>query len=133
MIGDYRKTVDATNIDDLFLTLSDYQIFTPDMATSVGAPRGTLAGGIVLWNLEPGQENDYHMHPSSEHIQFVIEGEVEYSLGDAPPRTLTVGQLVIIPAGLPHGIKNVSDRRASYVAITNPGPYEKVLVERPKR
>jgi len=133
MISEYRKTVDGSDLSELVLTMSDYQIFSPDMATVVGAPRGTLVGGIVVWNLEPGQENDYHLHPASEHLQFLLEGELEYSLGDAEPQTVRPGQIVIIPAGLPHGIRNVSDRRATYVAITSPGPYEKILVERPTR
>ena len=29
-------------------------------------------------------------------------------------------------------IRNTSDKRASYVAIVSPGPYEKVLIERPE-
>jgi hypothetical protein len=32
---------------------------------------------------------------------------------------------------MPHGIRNLSDEPATYVAVTSPGPYEKVLVERP--
>ena len=114
-------------------SMADYQIFDDDMAVVVGAPRGTLVGGIVVWNLGPGQENDYHLHPNSEHLQYLLEGELEYTLGDAEPQMVRPGQIVIIPAGIPHGIRNVSDRRATYVAITSPGPYEKVLVERPTR
>lgn len=125
----FRRSLGASDLADLVLDLAQYQIFTEDVATVVGAPRGTL-GGIVVWNLEPGQENDYHLHPASEHLSFVIEGVCEFTLGD---RVVNVrpGQLVVIPANVPHGIRNRSDRRATYVAVTTPGPYEKVLVDRP--
>lgn len=130
MVNEFRKNVDGSDISELFLDMSTYQIFDPELATVVGAPRGTL-GGIVVWNLNPGQENDYHIHPNSEHLQYVIEGELEYTLDGADPVTVRPGQIVIIPAGMAHGIRNVSDARASYVAITTPGPYEKVIAERP--
>jgi quercetin dioxygenase-like cupin family protein len=85
----------------------------------------------VVWNLEPGQENDYHRHPANEHLTFVIEGELEFTLGERKPETVRPGQLVVIPTNMPHGIRNKSDQRATYVAVTSPGPYEKILVERP--
>lgn len=132
MIPDHMRVLGLSDLDDLILDMSKYQVFTEDAATVVLSPRGTL-GGVVVWNLEPGQENDYHMHPASEHLTFVIEGELEFTLGEREPETVRPGQLVVIPATLPHGIRNLSDRRGSYVAVTTPGPYEKVLVERPKR
>lgn len=131
MIREHRKTLDGSDPSELVLDVSDYQIFS-DVATVVAAPCGTRVGSIVVWNLAPGQENDYHKHPDSEHLQYVMEGELEYTLGDAEPRTLRPGQIVIIPAGVPHGIRNVSDQRATYVAITSVGDYEKILVERPE-
>ena len=131
MVNEFRKNVDGSDISELFLDIADYQIFDDELATVVGAPRGSL-GGIVVWNLNPGQENDYHIHPNNEHLQYVVEGELEYTLADAAPVLVRPGQIVIIPAGMAHGIRNVSDRRATYVAVTTPGPYEKVIAERPE-
>ena len=130
MIMDHMRTLGPADLADLILDVSQYQVFTEDAATVVLAPRGEL-GGIVVWNLEPGQENDYHMHPANEHLTFVVEGELEFTLGDREPEIVRPGQLVVIPKQMPHGIRNRSDRRGTYVAVTSPGPYEKVLVERP--
>lgn len=108
---------------------ADYQIFSADSAVvSFAYIAGQL--GIVMWNLEPGQWNDYHMHPTTEHLHMVLRGTVEYHLADLPPITVTAGKAVIVPATVPHGIHNVGDEPASYMAITSPGPYEKVLVDR---
>lgn len=125
--------IGAINRDDfssLVFSLSRYQQFDTELPTVVlGYVTGKL--GVVVWNLEPGQENDYHLHPDLEHLHLFIEGECEYTLGDLPPVTTRVGDAVIVPAGVAHGIRNVSDKRASYVAVVSPGPYEKVRVERP--
>jgi quercetin dioxygenase-like cupin family protein len=86
--------------------------------------------GVVVWNLEPGQENDYHLHPTSEHLHIVIAGECEYTLGDRQPVIVRRGEAVMVPAGVAHGIRNTTSERASYVAIVSPGPYKKVRVDR---
>jgi quercetin dioxygenase-like cupin family protein len=130
VVLDLMGDIDPNNLGSLAFPLSRYQQFHESMPTVVLT---YVAGqlGVVTWNLEPGQENDYHMHPESEHLHVIIEGECEYSLADHPPMTVKAGEAVMVPKGVPHGIRNVSDRRASYIAIVTPGPYEKIRVERP--
>ena len=132
LVTDYMRTLGASDLADCVLDMSKYQIFDDEVATAVSAPRGTL-GGITVWNLEPGQENDYHRHPENEHYQIVIEGELEFTLGDQDPVLVRPGQIVVIPTNVPHGIRNTSDGRGTYVAFTSPGAYEKVLVRPPVR
>jgi quercetin dioxygenase-like cupin family protein len=131
MIQDHMRQLGIEDLDDLILDMSEYQVFTDDAATVVLSPRGKVVGGIVVWNLLPSQENDYHMHPESEHLMTVIEGELEFTLGTRPPEVVKPGQMVVVPPTLPHGIRNVSDRRGSYVAVTNGGSYQKIPCERP--
>jgi quercetin dioxygenase-like cupin family protein len=130
IVADFAKDIDREDLSTLVFDLSKYQVFSPDSATVVFA---YIAGqlGMVFWNLEPGQENDYHMHPTTEHLHVVVEGEVEYTLGDAPPIRVSSGQAVMVPEKVAHGIRNVGTTRASYFAVTSPGDYQKVLVERP--
>ena len=132
MVLEHFRELDPGDPSQLILDLADFAVFSEEAATVVVAPKGEHFSTVV-WNLEPGQENDYHRHPSTEHLQFVIEGECEYSLGDGDPVRVRPGQVVVIPAGVPHGIRNVSRERARYVSFNSPGPYEKVLVERPRR
>jgi hypothetical protein len=37
----------------------------------------------------------------------------------------------MVPEQIAHGIRNRGTTRASYMAITSPGDYQKVLVDRP--
>ena len=131
MIMEFRKEVDGSNPAELVLNMFDYAIFTDDMATVVGAPKGPK-NSMVVWNLLPGQENDYHVHPETEHIQFVLQGELEWTLGGAEPVKVCVGGVVIVPPGVAHGIRNVSQTKATYVSVNSPGAYQKILVERPE-
>ena len=130
VVMDHARKVDPTDIGSLFIDLDEFATFTDDAATVIIGPRGDLCS-VVIWHLEPGQENDYHYHPANEHLQYVIEGEIEWTLADHPPRTLRPGMAVIVPPGTPHGIRNVSGARARYVALTSGGKVEKILVERP--
>jgi quercetin dioxygenase-like cupin family protein len=130
IVPDLAGDVNRDDLDTLVFDVSKYQQYSDDAATVVFAYiTGQL--GVVLWNLEPGQENDYHLHPTTEHLHVVVAGECEYTLGDRPPIVVRPGQAVMVPEKVPHGIRNVGTERASYMAITSPGPYEKVLVERP--
>lgn len=122
--------IDRGRPESLVFELAKYQVFNDDEATVVFTyTSGQL--GTVVWNLAPGQENDYHVHPSSEHVHIVFEGECEYTIGGLAPRIVGVGQAVMVPEGVPHGVRNVGASRASYIAVTSPGPYDKVLVARP--
>lgn len=129
VVLDFFGSINSDDLSSLIFPLSRLQQFDDHMPTVVlGYAAGQL--GVVVWNLEPGQENDYHMHPATEHLHIVIEGECEYTLGDQPPVVTRPGDAIMVPAGIAHGIRNVGDQRASYVAITSPGPYEKVRVDR---
>jgi quercetin dioxygenase-like cupin family protein len=129
IVAEMANDIDRENPASLVFDLSKYQVYSPESATVVFAYiSGQL--GMVFWNLEPGQENDYHMHPTTEHLHVVVAGEVEYTLGDLDPIRVTAGQAVMVPEQVPHGIRNVGTTRASYFAVTSPGDYQKVLVER---
>lgn len=117
----------------LVFSMSTYQEFDSQSPTAVLAS-ATTDLGLIMWNLSPGQENDYHVHPKTEHLHIIVEGEVEYTLGDFPARTMKVGEAVLVPAGIPHGIRNVSDAPASYLAVAGmtSGDYEKIRLDRPQ-
>lgn len=131
VVMEHMRPVNPADPSTFVVDTDSFSTFTQDAATVVIASRCDFAS-VVVWHLEPGQENDFHYHPDNEHIQYVIEGECEWTLGESAPVTLRPGQLVIVPKGTPHGIRNTSDAPARYVALTSTGaPIEKILVERP--
>ena len=132
-IIDLMGEMDPNDPQSMVFSMSTYQQFDEEAPTAVLAYAVEDSDfGLIMWNLSPGQENDYHMHPNTEHLHVVVQGEVEYTLEGGPPVTLGVGDAVMVPPKVAHGIRNVSDEPASYFAIAGTrGGYEKVLVEKP--
>ena len=132
-IADRANVMNPADPPSLVFSMSSYQEFDGQSPTAVLAS-ATTDLGLIMWNLSPGQENDYHVHPRTEHLHIIVEGEVEYTLGEYPPRTMRVGEAVLVPAGIAHGIRNVSNAPASYLAVAGmtSGDYEKIRLERPQ-
>ena len=56
-----------------------------------------------------------HNHPGEELV-YVIEGELEYRLDGRPPVTLKAGDVLFIPYGTHHVVKNVGSGNAAELA-----------------
>jgi quercetin dioxygenase-like cupin family protein len=55
--------------------------------------------------INPGQKNPRHLHPNSDEVLYLLEGELEHSLGDALHH-LEAGMAIHIPQGVPHDAMN---------------------------
>lgn len=60
--------------------------------------------------LEPGQMQPPHVHADETKFYYVVEGEGAFWLGDQQV-TASTGDVVWAPAGVVHGLKNVSAQR----------------------
>jgi len=74
---------------------------------------------ISLICMKPGQEIITHTHHGS-HIWTVMEGAGEFRSGKQT-KTITVGQLVVVPAFEDHGIRNSSGDNLVIASITAQG------------
>lgn len=69
----------------------------------------------VRVDFAPGASFPKHAHPGEE-IAYVLEGKMEYQLGDQPPVTLKAGDALFIPAGTAHSAKNTGSGTAVELA-----------------
>jgi quercetin dioxygenase-like cupin family protein len=69
----------------------------------------------VRVDLAPGVAFGKHTHPGEEII-YVLEGSLEYQVGDKPPVTLKAGDVLFIPAGTVHSARNVGSVTGSELA-----------------
>ncbi|BDB24186.1 cupin [Cupriavidus sp. TA19] len=69
----------------------------------------------VRVDFEPGAFAPMHSHPGEE-IAYVLQGTLEYQLGNSPPVTLKAGESLFIPAGTAHSARNVGSGTASELA-----------------
>ena len=69
----------------------------------------------VLVDFGSGVVAPRHSHPGEE-IVYVVEGLLEYQLDSRPPVTLKAGEVLFIPAGGIHAVKNVGGGKAAELA-----------------
>jgi quercetin dioxygenase-like cupin family protein len=79
------------------------------------AATGNQSSAVVYFEIEPGHYLGSHTD-SAEEIVLILSGTVEASLGDQTGQ-LSAGQAVLIPAMVPHGVRNIGDETARCVGF----------------
>jgi quercetin dioxygenase-like cupin family protein len=69
----------------------------------------------VRVDLDPDAPAIKHTHPGEEVI-YILEGSLEYEVEGEPTRTFTAGEVLTVPAGAPHAVKNVGGGTAAELA-----------------
>lgn len=70
---------------------------------------------------EPGQSHALHAHADMDKVYQVVEGAGVLLL-DGRELPMGPGELVVAPAGVPHGLRNDGASRLVVLAILAPGP-----------
>lgn len=90
------------------------------------APNGNLTFGYV--QIEPGHKNPRHLHPNSSEVLFLIEGELDHSIGDEVFH-LTAGMSIFIPIGVAHDARNQGTVTARMVVAYPTEDRQAVMLE----
>ena len=69
----------------------------------------------ALVKFAPGASAARHSHPGEELV-YVVEGEFEYQLDGRPPVIVKAGEVLFIPAGTPHAVRNVGSGAGAELA-----------------
>src|SRR6058998_4286410 len=69
---------------------------------------------------EPGQEQSVHTHAGADKFYLVVTGKARFILGESV-REAGPGDLILAPAGVPHGVETALERTVMLVAIA-PAP-----------
>ena len=75
--------------------------------------------------IRPGMKNPKHHHPNSDEVLFLIEGELDHSLGQTVHH-LTAGMAIHIPRGVEHDAVNTAAETARMV-VSYPTPDRQVV------
>lgn len=79
------------------------------------AGTGNESSAVVYFEIEPGHYLGTHTD-SAEEILLLLDGTVEASL-DGERGQLTAGQAALIPAMVPHGVRNIGQETARCVGF----------------
>lgn len=81
-------------------------------------PGAEMTIGVAVF--DAGKSNVEHIHPNCEEAVYVLEGEVEHTLGDRRA-TLRAGDLIVVPRGVAHQLINTSGGAARcYIVFSSP-------------
>lgn len=109
------QTADLNTID----LLDAWYEQDPAMRIRVNFPffaaTGNESSSVVYFEVEPGHYLGTHTD-SAEEIVLILSGTVEASLGEETGR-LSAGQAALIPAMVPHGIRNIGEETARCVGF----------------
>ena len=75
-----------------------------------------------VYCLEPGQEQKEHVHVVEDKLYYALSGVCQVRIGDSV-YPLESGRLAVAPAGVIHGVRNLSDQRATLLVIMAPHPH----------
>ena len=101
------KTIDWNKIDWLTIRRGiDRKSFSGEGAT------------LALHTLYPGHEECPHTHPN-EQIVYIIDGEVDFHVGDEVIH-LGAGELAVVPPNVLHYVVQVGDKPALNLDIFTP-------------
>jgi len=75
---------------------------------------------VGLAVFDAGASNVEHVHPECEEVVYVLDGEVEHTLGEQST-LLRAGDLIVVPRGVPHRLLNKSDSPVrAYIVFSSP-------------
>jgi quercetin dioxygenase-like cupin family protein len=109
----------------LALQLSDLVLMDVSSQTDetrnirVNFPISSLAGAasssVVYFELEPGEHTGMHID-SAEEVVVILSGKVEAIVGDESGE-LTEGGIGLVPALVPHDVRNIGDETVRVVGF----------------
>jgi quercetin dioxygenase-like cupin family protein len=76
---------------------------------------------VGLNAFEPGQSHALHAHAGMDKLYYVLEGEGRFLL-DGRELPMAMGDLLVAPEGVPHGVTNTGVQRLLVLAVLAPAP-----------
>jgi mannose-6-phosphate isomerase-like protein (cupin superfamily) len=69
-----------------------------------------------------------HVHSREDEAMYILDGEFEIQCGDQTVRA-TAGTFVFLPRAVPNRYQNVREMPSTFLHITSPGGFEKLVEE----
>lgn len=76
---------------------------------------------VGLNSLAKGQSQPLHDHPDQDKFYLVLEGNGLFTVGDSSQKC-GAGELVLAPAGVPHGVLNEDEELLTFLTAIAPFP-----------
>jgi len=84
---------------------------------------------LVAMRLGPGEEIGEETHPATDQVFFFIEGSGE-AIIDRKPMPFSAGEVLCVPAGTLHNIRNASKNSLKLLTLYSPPEHPAGTVEK---
>jgi quercetin dioxygenase-like cupin family protein len=74
---------------------------------------------VNLLEVAPGVSAPWHLHPGAQEIVFVLDGALVVEVDGEAPKKIDGGDVALIPAGIPHLVRNVGARTPARALVTH--------------
>jgi len=71
--------------------------------------------------LQPGQKQPAHVHEAQDKFYLVLAGAGRFHVGDQA-QECGPGELILAPAGVPHGVENQGEDLLTFLTVIAPFP-----------
>jgi len=109
------QTADLNHLDLIDAWYADDDAMRIRVNFPFYAATGNESSSVVYFEIEPEHYLGTHTD-SAEEIVLILSGTVQGSIGDETGQ-LSAGQAVLIPAMVPHGIRNIGNETARCVGF----------------
>jgi mannose-6-phosphate isomerase-like protein (cupin superfamily) len=72
----------------------------------------------VVITLAPGQAQEVHMHPATDHAWFIVSGKGEVTMEGGRRENVEPGIFLVHPRNSVHGLRNTGDENLVYIAVS---------------
>jgi quercetin dioxygenase-like cupin family protein len=74
---------------------------------------------VNVLEMAPGAGAPWHMHPGAQEIIFVLEGNLVVEMEGQGLKTVSAGEIALIPAEIPHLARNDSANAMARALVTH--------------
>lgn len=97
--------------------ISDYIVVGAEKARAGRMYVGDEFRAVVI-TLAPGQAQELHMHPATDHAWFIVSGKAEVTMENGRRETAEPGMFFVHPRNSVHGLRNNSNENFVYIALS---------------
>lgn len=120
-----------TKFDPIVSARPAAPIYNLGSSTLLHHVRSEQTGGafsVVEFISEPGEGVDLHIHQHEEELVYLVEGQVQVTLGDQK-MSAQPGTCALLPRNIPHGYVNTGDRPSRLLAVLLPGRLDQFFAQ----
>jgi mannose-6-phosphate isomerase-like protein (cupin superfamily) len=108
-------TASTTKLDLIETTQDGNPEHRVDVEFPINIHTGSADSAVVYFEVLPGHRLATHTD-SEEEILYIVQGEGEAEVGDERAY-VSAGDLAVVPAMVPHGIRNTGEERLKVVGF----------------